>query len=190
MSIFNEANMVARIRELLPEGQHFKAGIHAVVKKAKLYRFFANAFYDSSSHLVRPSSDVPLLCIIKSKEDTFDVYMGVSEDCMVIIPCGREMWGYEHAEVTDRELVATLAPAAGHVDFPISPSDILPVYRISQINECKVRKNWLGAYVCEITFVNSDFLKVLLPPLAGLFGGMPHHKSYRDEILKLLRGEE
>ncbi|MDE5711469.1 hypothetical protein [Bacteroides sp.] len=186
MSIFSEANMIACIESNLPEGQHFKAGIHAVVKKVKLRRFFSGVAYDPSSNLIQPLSDAPLLYVTKSKEADFDAYMGFSEDYLVIVPCEKERWYYEHVEITDPELVADILPVAMNVESPFSASDILPVYPLSQVEKCSMKKNWIGAYVCEITFDNGDYLKVLLPPLAGLFGGMPHHKVYREAIVKLL----
>ncbi|WP_294633791.1 hypothetical protein [uncultured Bacteroides sp.] len=87
MSTFNEANMIACIESNLPSGQHFKAGIHAVVKKVKLRRFFSGAIYDPSSNLIQPLPDAPLLYMTKNKEADFDAYMGFSEDYLVIVPC-------------------------------------------------------------------------------------------------------
>ncbi|WP_303028186.1 hypothetical protein [uncultured Bacteroides sp.] len=89
-------------------------------------------------------------------------------------------------EITDPELAADIMPVATDVESPFNASDILPVYQLSQVEECNIKKNWIGAYVCEITFGNGDYVKVLLPPLAGLFGGMPRHKTYREAIVKLL----
>ncbi|WP_299991922.1 hypothetical protein [uncultured Bacteroides sp.] len=186
MSTFNEANMIACIESNLPSGQHFKAGIHAVVKKVKLRRFFSGAIYDPSSNLIQPLPDAPLLYMTKNKEADFDAYMGFSEDYLVIVPCEKERWYYEHVEITDPELAADIMPVATDVESPFNASDILPVYQLSQVEECNIKKNWIGAYVCEITFGNGDYVKVLLPPLAGLFGGMPRHKTYREAIVKLL----
>ncbi len=187
MAIFNEANMIATIEKHLPAGQHFKAGIHAVAKKVRLCRSFSNATYDSPNNLILPLPEAPLLYMVKRKEAAFDVYMGFSEDYLVIVPCQREMWYYESEKITDSELAKKMMPFAIKVEAPLNAFDILPVYRISQIDKCSIKKNWIGAYVCKIEFDNDDFLKVLLPPLAGLFGGMPNHKMYRDVILELLK---
>lgn len=190
MSVFNEATMIAAIKRLLPAGQHFKAGIHAIVKKAKLRRVFSHAAYDSSSHHILPQPEVSMSYMIKGKEATFDAYVGFSEDYLVIVPCEKVKWYYKSAEITDSELRENLMPLAVEVAAPLSAADIMPVYRISQMDKCDIKKNWVGAYVCKMEFDNGDTLKVLLPPLAGLFGGMPNHKAYRNAILELLREKQ
>ncbi len=177
MATFNEANMIACIESNLPSGQHFKAGIHAVVKKVKLRRFFSGAIYDPSSNLIQPLPDAPLLYMTKNKEADFDAYMGFSEDYLVIVPCEKSGGTTSMWRLPIRNL---------QLESPFNASDILPVYQLSQVEECNIKKNWIGAYVCEITFGNGDYVKVLLPPLAGLFGGMPRHKTYREAIVKLL----
>lgn len=189
MSIFNEANMIASIEKYLPHGQNLKAGIHAIVKKVVLQRFFSNAVYDSSDNLLKPECGAPLFYISKSKVATFDVYIGFSEDYLVIVPCEKESWHYKHTEVTNPEFLAVCTQLAMEVQSPFCLADILPVYRISQIEKCEIEKNWVGAYVCKIEFDTGDFIKILLPPFAGLFGGMPHHKVYRNAILELLKAK-
>lgn len=187
MSVFNEARMIAAIEEHLPDGQHFKAGIHAIVKNAKLRRVFSRALYDSESHQIHPQPEIPMSYMIKGKEATWDAYIGASEDYLVIVPCDKVTWYYQSAEITDAELRDNLSPLAITVDHPVDAPDILPVYRISQLDKCDITKNWVGAYVCNMEFDNGDTLKVLLPPLAGLFGGMPNHKAHRNTILEILR---
>lgn len=187
MSVFNEANMIAVIKQFLPQDQNLKAGIHAVAKEVKLHRLFSNTSYDPSCSLIQPFTGSSLFYMSKSKMSTFDVYMGFSEDYIVMVPCEKELWYYEHAKITDPQLIAKYESEAIAVKSPIYESDILPVYRISQIEKCQIKKNWVGAYVCKIDFNNGDFIKVLLPPFAGLFGGMPNHKSYRNAILELLK---
>ena len=186
MAIFSEANMISSVAAHLPYGQNFKAGIHAIVKEVKLRRFYSNAAYDSTANLIRPMADAPLLYITKGKESTFDAYIGYSEDCLVIVPCEQEMWHYENVEIDEPDLTSMLMQFAVNVVSPVDPHDILPIYHFSQIDNCEIKKNWVGAYVCAINFVNGDFIKILLPPLGGLFGGMPNHSSYRKAILELL----
>lgn len=191
-SIFNEKNMIAAISKQLPQGQTFKAGIHAIVKKAELTRVYANASLDSTGTMIEPNPEVPLLLLMKEKYCTFDVYIGFSEDYLVIVPCEEEKWYYKHNEITDPKHVAEFGWVATGIDSAIHISDILPVYRISDIDKCEIKKNWIGAYICKMEFKNADRMQVLLPPLAGLFGGMPNHSSYRKAILDMLqqhRGE-
>lgn len=44
----------------------------------------------------------------------------------------------------------------------------------------------MGAVNCSITLKNGSFLKLQLPKLGGLGGGMPRHKEYREKIIECL----
>ena len=74
-----------------------------------------------------------------------------------------------------RDTRATVAEDAG-VCFPLS-----------EIEQCKIEKGIMGAVNCSVTMRDGCFLKLQMPKLGGLGGGMPHHAEYREAILSRLR---
>ena len=56
----------------------------------------------------------------------------------------------------------------------------------SEIERCELKNAVFGAVNCSVTLKNGDFLKLQLPKLGGVGGGMPHHTEYREAILARL----
>ena len=64
--------------------------------------------------------------------------------------------------------------------------DIGTCFPLSEIKSWDIKKAMMGAVNCSITLKNGSFLKLQLPKLGGLGGGMPRHKEYREKIIECL----
>ena len=71
---------------------------------------------------------------------------------------------------------------------PLSIKDIGTCFPLDEIQKCEIRKGWMGSVKCFITMKNGSLLKLMLPKLGGVGGGMPHHKEYREMIIARLGG--
>lgn len=184
-SIFSEKNMLETLAPYLPEGQEIKAAIHAIVKEITIKRLFVDAHVDN--RILYPTPEAGLLVLNKSKVCSFDAYFGFTNNYMIMVPCNPEEWYYEWSTVDDKNTAEVLAPYAIRLSEPIDQSDIVLCDPLTDIESAKVKKNWIGAYNCEIEFGCGDAMRIQLPRLGGLGGGMPNHARYRDAIVDLLQ---
>lgn len=113
------------------------------------------------------------LQINQKKTSRFDVYIGITGDYLVVAECEERRYLNEFYHIPDlRKTVA---------------EDIGTCFPLSEIKKCEIKNAIMGAVNCAITLRDGSFLKLQLPKLGGLGGGMPHHKEYREKILEGLR---
>lgn len=141
--IFDEENMLRVLGQCIPAGETLSAAVHGVT-----------------------------LQINRKKTSCFDVYVGVTERCLVVVEC--EERKYLNAVYHVPDLRKTVA------------EDVGTCFPFSEIARCERKTVIFGAVNCSITLKNGDFLKLQLPRLGGVGGGMPHHKEYREAILARL----
>lgn len=144
-SIFEESNMLWVLKNYIPEGENFSAGIHGIT-----------------------------LQVNKKKTSRFDVYVGITENYLIVVECEERMYLNERYNIKDKR--STVA------------EDIGTCFLFEDIKSCEIKKGMMGAVNCSITFRDGGFLKLQLPKLAGLGGGMPHHAEYREKIIARLSG--
>ena len=141
--IFDEENMLRVLGECVPEGETLSAAVHGVT-----------------------------LQVNRKKTSRFDVYVGVTERCMVVAEC--EERKYLNAFYRVPDLRKTVA------------EDVGACFPFSEIERCELKNAVFGAVNCSVTLKNGDFLKLQLPKLGGVSGGMPHHPEDREAILARL----
>lgn len=115
------------------------------------------------------------LQVNKKKTSRFDVYIGITEHFLLVAECEERKYLTQVYGIRVRDTRATVAEDAG-VCFPFS-----------EIGQCKIEKGIMGSVNCSVTMRDGCFLKLQMPKLAGLGGGMPHHAEYREAILARLR---
>lgn len=168
--------------EALPDNQEFKAGIHGVVKRASITRLYKNAIL-TPDNIITPATEESITYVRKSKVCNFDAYIAITQQWLLIAPCNNEDWLYERVVITDPEQITEYAPFAQPLSAPLPAREILPIEPLENITGCTIKKNWIGAYNCTVDLLNGDQLKIMLPRLGGLGGGMPNHARYRDAIV-------
>ncbi len=112
------------------------------------------------------------LQVNKKKTSRFDVYIGITAHDLIVVECEERQYLNEFYHIPD--LRKTVAEDAGTC-FPLT-----------EIQSCEIQKGIMGAVNCSITLKNGNFLKLQLPKLGGLGGGMPHHVEYREKIIACL----
>lgn len=112
------------------------------------------------------------LQINNKKTSKFDVYIGVTGKYLVVAECEEREYLNRFYHIPDLRKT---------VD-----EDIGTCFPLSEIKTCEIKKAMMGAVNCSITLKNGSFLKLQLPKLGGLGGGMPHHKEYREKIIECL----
>ncbi len=112
------------------------------------------------------------LQVNKKKTSRFDVYIGITAHDLIVVECEERQYLNEFYHIPD--LRKTVAEDAGTC-FPLT-----------EIQSCEIQKGIMGAVNCSITLKNGNFLKLQLPRLGGLGGGMPHHAEYREKIIACL----
>ncbi len=112
------------------------------------------------------------LQVNKKKTSQFSVYIGITERYFLVAEC-------EERDYLDGfELIADLRNTV--------EEDIGACFLLTDIKRCIIKKGFMGATNCSITFTGERFLKLQLPKLAGLGNGMPHHAEYREKIIACL----
>ncbi len=112
------------------------------------------------------------LLVNKKKTSRFDVYIGITAHDLIVVECEERQYLNEFYHIPD--LRKTVAEDVG-ICFPLT-----------EIQSCEIQKGIMGAVNCSITLKNGNFLKLQLPKLGGLGGGMSHHAEYREKIIACL----
>ena len=178
--IFSEVNMLQVLNAHLPAGETIQAGIHGIGLKMEVIETFEKCVQFDDFLVADEQGSI--LQVHKSKDAGFDAYIGVTEHCLLVCECDLCKHYYEFETLSDApaEHIRPLTPS-------ISLKDIGICFPLADIKSCDVKKVWMGAVNCSITFKNGSFLKLQLPKRGGLGGGMPHHAEYRDAIIARLQ---
>ena len=142
--IFDEGNMMQVFKSCMPEGETVYAGVHGIT-----------------------------LQINEKKTSRFDVYIGITEQYLIVVECEERKYLNKFYHIPDiRKTVA---------------EDVGTCFPMAAIQRCAVENAIMGAINCSITLKDGSFLKLQLPKRGGLGGGMPHHAQYREAIVARLR---
>ena len=112
------------------------------------------------------------LQVNKKKSSRFDVYIGITGNYLIVAECNEHKYLEEIYGFRDRRKSVA--------------EDVAPCFPLEDIQSCVIKKSILGAVNCSVTLKNGNFLKLQLPKLGGLGGGMPHHAEYREKIIARL----
>lgn len=177
--IFNEKVMLRALEKYIPDGETMLAGIHAVVKESHVTCAFGECILTEDSLL--PDKNGEKVVISKTKHAVYDIYLGITQHFMVVADCEKNRYLYEFDdEVNDKGTNIQI------VTEEILLTDVGKCFSLTDIENCKIKKGWMGSVKCTITMKNGNYFKLILPKLAGLGGGMPHHTEYRDAIIARL----
>lgn len=178
--IFDEKSMVYALEKNLPNGVKISAGIHACAYESQVNRIFSGGVLVDNTLV--PSKDGGIMSVRKSKYSTYDIYLGISSQWLVIAECENYRHFYEYdADIDPRTVAVT------EVQDTISLEDIGNCYLLEEIQNCEMKKGWMGSVKCNIRMKNGDYFKLMFPKRGGLGGDMPHHAQYREEIIACLR---
>lgn len=177
--IFDETNMRQILGKYIPAGQTLLAGIHAVSNETMITGVYGKCVR-TESRLI-PNENGSLIALNKKKYSAYDVYLGITQDFLIIAECERNRYLYQFDD----------APNVNAADIQEVSSDILltdigTCFSLKDIQSCMIKKGWMGSVKCFVTMKNGSRFKLMLPKLGGLGGGMPHHAEYREAIIARL----
>ncbi len=178
--IFDEGLMEETLGRYIPQGESLEAGIHAVSRETSIVAVFGRCVY--AGDRLRRAENGGTLVLRKKKYAPYDVYLGVTQSCLLIAECEKNKYLYDFDAVSDPEAQPLSA------DLPLS--DVGTCFPLADIQSCEVKKGIMGSVKCTVTMKNGSRFKLLLPKLGGVGGGMPNHAQYRAAILARLSGEE
>lgn len=178
-AIFSETNMEHALKKYLLEGESLQAGIHAVAKESLITAAFEKCVRTESKLL--PDENGGAITLFKKKYSAYDIYIGITESSLIIAECEENSHFYQfddnpNTKETTPQIVAS----------PILLADIGTHFSLTDIQDCKIKKGWMGSVNCFITMKNGSYFKLCFPKLGGLGGGMPHHAEYREAIIQKL----
>lgn len=179
--IFNEANMQWALGEYIPDGETLLAGIHAISKEINITGVFGKCSR-TESKLV-PDENGGIVAVNKKKYSTYDIYIGITHTSLVIAECEKGGYYYQFDDEPD-----VSGMEIQEVTSDIFFADIGMCFPLTDIQNCEMKKGWMGSVKCAITMKNGSYFKLLFPKLGGLGGGMPHHTEYREAIITRLGG--
>ncbi len=178
--MFDEGLMRETLGRYVPSGETLEAGIHAVSQETSIVAVFGKCRY-AGDRLCRDENG-GVMVLSKKKYTPYDVYLGVTQSCLLIAECEKNKYLYDFDAAPD----AQAQPLAADLLL----SDMGTCFPLADIQSCEVKKGILGSVKCTVTLKNGSRFKLLLPKLGGVGGGMPNHAQYRAVILKRLSGEE
>jgi len=179
--IFDESNMKQMLGKYIPNGETLLAGIHAVAKEVNITGVFGKCVC-MEDRLV-PNENGATITLSKKKYSAYDVYIGITQSYLVMADCEINKYLYQfddNPNVSGADII--------DVSSDIFLSDIGKCFLLADIQNCEIKKGWMGSVKCFITMKNGSYFKLLFPKLGGLGGGMPHHTEYREAIIERLGG--
>ncbi len=178
--IFDESLMRQTLGRYIPQGETLEAGIHAVSRETSIVAVFDKCVY--AGDRLRRAENGGALMLRKKKYAPYDVYLGVTQSCLLIAQCEENKYLYDFDAVSDPEAQPLAA------DLPLA--DVGTCFPLADVQSCEIKKGIMGSVKCTVTMKNGSRFKLLLPKRGGLGGGMPNHDKYRAAILGRLSGEE
>lgn len=179
--IFDEKNMIQALEKYIPAGETLTAGIHGIGLKTEVKQIFGKCIL-AGEQLI-PNENAGAYEISKCKYTKYDVYIGITEHCLILSECEVYKHYYEFNDSPDLE-----GRIVEEINTYIPLENIGTCFPLSEIQKCEIKNVWMGAVNCSITMRNGSFLKLQLPKRGGFGGGMPHHAEYRERILECLKG--
>lgn len=176
--MFDEKNMMQALKKYLPEGESVLAGVHGVGNETNIKMIFKNCVYDGDMTLLF-DKNAGMVQVTKGKVCKFDVYVGVTQNHLVLSECERYKHFYEFENIFAAEETDVTELTAN-----VSLQDIGNCFPLADVKSCEVKNIWMGAINCTITMKNGSYLKLMLPKRGG--AGMPRQKEHRDKILSRL----
>lgn len=109
--------------------------------------------------------------------------MGITQTAFVFTECEHERWYYEFV---DAEGAIEAHEEGAELASEVLLSDIGKCIGLSNIKDFQIKNGMLGSKKCSIT-LKDGHLKLLVPKLGGVGGGMPHYAEYKEKIIARLR---
>lgn len=176
--ILDENNMMRALRKYLPYGETLSSGVHSIGLETEIRMIFGNCAYDGDMTLI-PDENGSALKVTKGKKARFEVYVGVSQNYLILSECQKYKHYYAFDEVSDPEDAAVT-----ELKEYTSLNDIGNCFPLTDIKSFEMKKIWMGAVECTITMKNGGFLKLMIPKRGGV--GIPDHEKYRERLLARL----
>ncbi len=167
------------LERYIPSGETLEAGIHAVSRETSIVAVFGKCRY-AGDRLCRDENG-GVMVLSKKKYTPYDVYLGVTQSCLLIVQCEENKYFYDFDAAPEREA----QPLAADLLL----SDMGTCFPLADIQSCEVKKGIMGSVKCTVTMKDGSRFKLLLPKRGGLGGDMPNHAQYREAILQRLSGE-
>ena len=177
--IFDEKRMTEFLNRYIPDGEVLKAGIHGIGLETEVRQIFGKC--SLAGEEIVPNETGGMLEVSKRKYSSYDVYIGITQNYLILSECDI----YKH--LYDFNENPNLAGAVvEEVDSRIPLEYVGTCFLLEEISKCVIKKGWMGSVKCQITMQNGSQLKLMLPKLGGAGGGMPNHAKYREDIIACL----
>ena len=177
--IFDEERMLESLKKYLPGGETLTAGIHGIGAETEIKQVFGKCRLVED--ILVPDENGGVLEVSKSKYSKHDVYIGITQHCLIVSECETYKHLYEFNDNPDLRGVSVQTITAR---LPIA--EIGTCFLFTEIQKCIIKNAWMGAVNCLLTMKNGTSLSLILPKRGGMGGGMPHHAEYREAIIKCL----
>lgn len=185
--IFDEQKMIKSLSGSIPEGETFVAGICADAKETAIIRVYSNCVpvFDSNKNVdyILPARDengevlegAVTFKVTKKKYAEHSVYIGITQNYLVLTECSENMHYYEFNIVKS-------SPFAVDLTERLDMRDIKYVFPFDDIQDVTIKKGIFGSLKCNIKIKDGSYFKLIFPKRNGLGGGMPHFDEYRAAI--------
>ncbi|MCI8624651.1 MAG: hypothetical protein HFG26_13465 [Provencibacterium sp.] len=179
--IFDETNMRRALEEYIPDRETLLAGIHAISKETHITGVFGKCVCTEDGLV--PNENGGIVALSKKKGSAYDIYLGITQSSLIVTGCEANSYFYQFDGRPDVK-EADIQEVTSDIRF----ADIGTCFPLADIQDCKMKKGWMGSVKCFLTMKNGSYFKLILPKMGGLGGGMPHHTEYRETIIARLGG--
>ncbi len=171
--VLDEKKMMQALGKNLPDRESLTAGVYGVGVETEIKQVFGKCRLVDEKLV--PDENGAAIQVTKGKRAKFEVYVGVSENYLILAECKEYQHFYQFDNSTE--------PAEA-IDTSIPIQDIGNCFPLAEIQACTVKRAGKGDVNCTITMKNGGFIKLSIPGNGGI--GMPNHEKYREELITRL----
>lgn len=172
--VLDEKKMMRDLGKNLPDRESLTAGVYGVGVETEIKQVFGKCRLVDEKLV--PDENGAAIQVTKGKRAKFEVYVGVSQNYLILAECKEYQHFYQFDNSTE--------PAEA-IDTSIPIQDIGNCFPLAEIQACTVKRAGKGDVNCTITMKNGGFIKLSIPRNGGI--GMPNHEKYREELITCLR---
>lgn len=179
--VFNVNNMNNVMRTFCPEGETVITSVYGVGRAAEITQYFSGCQVVGDKLV--PANTNSILKVLKRKVCTYDLYIGYTEQSLIISECDMSTtYYYEMDEVTEPVTTGVIK-----LENEITHKSIGKAFPLESIKSFEMKKGMFGTTKCKLTLNNGTYFKFLLTKNAGgVVQPMPNHNENRDRVIDVL----
>ncbi len=173
--IYDEERMRKTLEKYIPAGENLEMGILAIGQRICITTVFGHCEY--KDEMLVPCAQDSLLSVHKNKFSKYEIYVGITENHLIISECEPCKYFYEFNPITNAEGLDV-----EEVGMRIHPEDIGHCIALDDIKKRLILPAFAGSTKCSFILKNGSIIDFLIQK--DTYIHMPSHKNSHEMMNK------